>query len=340
MIQVEHADAAALVAGLAGKHILVVGDISLDEYLYGQATRLSREAPIPVLELMHREVILGAATNPAHNMVSLGSRATQVGIVGDDAEGQQVLEALQRDGIAADGVITAEAHRPTTTKTRILAHAPPRLPQQVARLDRVDHRPLAPVDEQRVCAILADYIPSVDAVLCSDYRLGLLTSEVVDTIRNLCQQHGVLLTVDAQGNSHYYREADLFRCNNVEAAAALGVALRTEAEYRAGLEQLRAKLRARLVIVTRGPDGLSMVSDETGYVRLEAVNVSDVYDTTGAGDTFIAVATLALVSGLDPLVVAHLANTAAALTVRKFGNAVVQPQELAAALRQHHACSV
>ncbi len=326
-------DTTALVAGLAGKHVLVVGDISLDEYLYGEATRLSREAPIPVLELMRREVILGAATNPAHNIVALGSRATQVGIVGDDPEGQQVREALRRGGIAADGVLTAAVPRPTTTKTRILAHAPPRLPQQVARLDRVDHCPLAPTDEERVCALLADHIPAVDAVLCSDYQLGLLTPRVVDTIRGLCQHHGVLLTVDAQGNSHYYREVDLFRCNNVEAAAALGTALRDEGEFRRGLDQLRATLRARLVIVTRGPDGLSLVSDETGYVRLEAVHVSDVYDTTGAGDTFIAVATLALAARLDPLAASHLANTAAALTVRKFGNAVVRPAELVEALR-------
>jgi bifunctional ADP-heptose synthase (sugar kinase/adenylyltransferase) len=147
----------------------------------------------------------------------------------------------------------------------------------------------------------------------------------------------VLLTVDAQGNSHYYREVDLFRCNDAEAAAALGRSLETEAEFRAGLTELQARLQARLVIVTRGPEGLSLLGEAVEYVHLPATNISEVYDTTGAGDTFIAVATLALAARLDPHATAHLANAAAAQVVRRLGNAVVTPAALmqAATAAQH-----
>ncbi len=318
----------ALVARLAGLRVLVIGDVSLDEYLYGRPTRLSREAPVPVLEMMHRTLIPGAAANPACNIVALGSHAIQVGIVGDDPSGDHLRHALRERGISPDGLITI-ANRPTTTKTRIMAHEPPRLPQQVARLDHIDRSPLPPHDEERIIHALSHHGPTVDAILCSDYQMGMLTPTVVGALRHLCQQHGVLLTVDAQGNSQYYQGVDLFRCNNVEAAAALGRPLWSEADYQHGVAELRNTLGAGLVIVTRGPQGLSMAGESFGYTHMPAVDVREVYDTTGAGDTFIAVATLALAAHIAPLEAARLANAAAALTVRKFGNTVVTPNELA-----------
>lgn len=325
--------AATSIERLAGLRVLVVGDISLDEYLYGRPTRLSREAPVPVLEHMRRECILGAAANPARNIVTLGSSAIQVSVVGDDREGTLLCEMLQHETISHAGVISVDG-RPTTTKTRILAHEPPRLPQHVARIDRIERSGISPADESRLLAMLTAHIPHVDVVLCSDYQLGLLSSRVVDTVRHLCRENRVLLTVDAQGNSHYYREVDLFRCNNIEASSALGTLLQSEDDYRWGLAALQSTLAATLVIVTRGPDGLSWYHAESGYFHVPAVAIREVYDTTGAGDTFIAVATLALAARLEPHMVVLLANAAAALTVRKFGNAVVTPAELAEVLQR------
>jgi rfaE bifunctional protein kinase chain/domain len=322
---------AALVPRLADRHILVVGDVSLDEYLFGRATRLSREAPVPVLELLRREIILGGAANPARNIVALGSMAAQVSIVGADLEGQQLRDLLHSAGIAAHGLVISPS-RPTTRKTRILAEESPRLPQQVARLDRLERAPLSPAEEELVIAALRAQIPAADAVICSDYQLGLMTPAVISAARDLCRAHGVLFTVDAQGNSHAYHSADLFRCNNQEAAAALGARLESEDDFAVGLARLRAELDARLVIVTRGPQGLSLLGAGLGYRHLSAVQVSEVYDTIGAGDTFIAVATLGLAAGLGPVESAQIANAAAALVVRRLGNAVVSPQELAAAL--------
>ncbi len=321
----------ALIPRLAGQRILVVGDVTLDEYLYGRATRLSREAPIPVLELLRREIILGGAANPARNIVALGGLATQVGVVGADPEGEQLRGLLHKANIADQGLVVSP-QRPTTRKTRILADEAPRLAQQIARLDRLDRTPLSPAEEAGIIATLSAQIPHHDAVICSDYQLGLLTPAVVATVRELCQAHGARFCVDAQGNSHYYTGADLFRCNDREAEAALGTPLRDEADFVAGLGRLRAELEARLVMVTRGPGGLSLVGEGTPYMHLPAARVSEVYDTTGAGDTFVAVTTMALTAGASPVEAARLANAAAALVVRRYGNAVVTPAELAAAI--------
>lgn len=311
---------------LTGRRILVIGDLSLDEYLFGRATRLSREAPIPVLELERREIILGGAANPARNIVALDSSATLIALVGADSEGDQVHDALRSANIIPALITTPD--RPTTRKTRILSHEPPRLPQQLARLDRLDRSPLMPSDEDQVIAALEAHLPGCDALLCSDYQLGLLTPRVVDAARRLCRTHHALLTVDAQGNADYYHDVDLFRCNDREAATTLGRPLRSEADFRAGLRELHQRLNARLIIVTRGPEGLALLGDDLDYTSLPAVNISEVYDTTGAGDTFIAVATLGLAGGISPLAAARIANRAAGLVVRKFGNAVVGLAEL------------
>lgn len=329
----DYEDIGAMVRGLGGRRVLVVGDISLDEYLFGRATRLSREAPVPVIELTRREVILGAAANPARNVMALESAATMVGVVGDDSEGAQLRSACAVHGISAVGLQTVVG-RPTTIKTRILVHEPPRLPQQVARLDRVDRRELTAEEETHIIDGLEEMVKQVDVVLCSDYQIGLLTRGIVRALRALCVAHGVLMTVDAQGNSHYYEEVDLFRCNDVEAGIALGRALRSEHDFREGLRELQQRLRARLVMVTRGPDGVSLIGADSPYQHIAATHVSDVYDTTGAGDTFIAVATLALAAGYPALMIATLANVAAARVVRKLGNAVVAPDELMLAMQE------
>jgi len=311
--------------------VLVVGDITLDEYLYGRATRLSREAPVPVLEWQRREIILGGAANPARNVVALGGTATLIGVVGDDDEGAQVRGLLSAAGIDAIGLVVSPA-RPTTRKTRIMADEAPRLPQQVARLDRLDRAPLAPAEAAEVISALRSLVPRHDAVLCTDYQAGLLTPPVVAAVRALCHEHGALFAVDAQGNSRYYTGADLFRCNDREAEAALGAPLRDEPAFAAGVARLRAELGARLVIVTRGPEGLSLEGAGVGYTQIPAVRVSEVYDTTGAGDTFVAVATMALSAGIGAVEAARLANAAAALVVRRVGNAVVAPEELMGAV--------
>ena len=316
---------------LAGQRVLVIGDVFLDEYITGRATRLSREAPIPVLEFAGRRYVPGGAANPSNNIVALGGMAYQVGVVGDDEAGQTLLAKLREVGIDTRAVVT-DPSRPTTTKTRIVAQGSLRFPQQLARIDHLDRRPVAGEVEKAIVAHMEALVPRVDAVLISDYRTGVASEAVVGAALELARQHGKLATVDSQGNLHKFSGFDLVKCNQREAEAVLGRALANEDDFRNAQEQLLTELGVQAILITRGPEGMSLLGCYQPYAHLPAANVSEVFDVTGAGDTVIAVTTLALAAGLDLLSAAYLANYAAGLVVRKLGNATVTPEELAWAI--------
>jgi rfaE bifunctional protein kinase chain/domain len=328
-------DRAALLAAipqLASRHVLVIGDLFLDEYLIGRAARLSREAPIPVLEFEEQRQLPGGGANPSMNVMALGGRVTQVGVVGDDRAGRTLTDQLDAAGIDVAGVVV-DPGRPTTTKTRVVARGSLRFPQQIARIDRVERRFLSPEIEARVVARVEDLARRVDAVLVSDYRSGLVTPAVVAAVRH-AQAVGRLVCVDSQGQLGHFIGFDLIKCNHHEAQDHVGrltgqrSAFRTEADYREAMACLWRELEVGALLITRGPDGLSLCSD-MGYVHLPAANRSEVFDVTGAGDTVVAVATLALVAGQSCVVAAMLANCAAGLVVRKLGVAAASPDELA-----------
>lgn len=310
--------------------VLVVGDVVLDEYIYGRATRLSREAPIPVLEWERRVMIPGGAANPAHNIAALGAKAILGGAVGDDPEGRQLLDLLTSAGVEPRCVLTDPA-RPTTVKTRVVAEGLLRFPQQVARIDRVPRKEIQPRIVASLDALLSNEVEHVDAVLCSDYLSGLLTPMLVAHLIAACREHDTLLTVDAQGELDKYRGADVLRCNNDEAQLHLGRQLATEDDYQTALDAMLHTLDVDLLIVTRGGDGLSLQGRDVPYSHIPAQRV-EVADTTGAGDTFIALLTLALAAKWEPLEAAKLANVGAGLVVRRFGNAVLGLVELEAQL--------
>jgi len=317
-----------LIPQLAGRTLLVIGDLFLDEYVLGQASRLSREAPIPVLELTRRFYVPGGAANPARNVCALGSQAMVVGVIGHDEAGTRLLSQLRQAGINPSGVVVDDS-RPTTTKTRILAEGSLRFPQQVARIDHVDRRPVSSNAEAELVARVHTLLPEVDAVLISDYQTGVTTEAVVKEAISGARAHGKLCTVDAQGAFHKYAGFDLIKGNRQEIKAALACQLRNEEEYRLASERLLNDINANAVIVTRGADGLSLFAHEEGYHHLPAANLSEVFDVTGAGDTVISVATLALAAGSSVSAAARLANYAAGLVVRKLGNAVATSEELA-----------
>jgi len=313
---------------LTGHHVLVVGDLFLDEYVVGQATRLSREAPLPVLEFVRRFYVPGGAANPAHNIRALGGQATVIGLIGRDSEGVQLLTELRQVGIDPAGVVVDES-RPTTTKTRIMAEGSLRFPQQVARLDHLDRRALDDKVEADLVAQVQRWVPQVDAVLVSDYQTGVARPAVVQAALSSAQAQRKICTVDAQGSFEKYAGFHLLKGNRQEAEAAVGHALHTEEDYHQAARALRERLGVEVVIITRGTEGLSLMGRREGYHHLPAANRTEVFDVTGAGDTVIAVATLALVAGAGLLVAARLANYAAGLVVRKLGNAVATTAELA-----------
>lgn len=324
-----------VVPQLADHHILVVGDLFLDEYLIGQALRLSREAPIPVLEFREQRQLPGGGANPSVNIVALGARVTQVGVIGDDDAGHELMNLLTDRNIGIEGIVV-DPDRPTTTKTRIVARGSLRFPQQVARIDRVDRRPLSPEIEARVVTRIEELAARVDAILISDYGSGLVTEGVVAAVRRT-QNPERIICVDTQGRLGHFAGADLAKCNHFEAQDYLErvfrrpVLLQNERDIEEAMIRLRDELHLDTLLITRGPDGLSVHSD-AGYAHFPAANRSEVYDVTGAGDTVVAVASLALAAGQTPSVAAVLANHAAGLVVRKLGVAAPSPSELAWAI--------
>jgi rfaE bifunctional protein kinase chain/domain len=320
-----------LIPRLASHKVLVIGDLFLDEYVIGQATRLSREAPIPVLELVRRFYVPGGAANPARNIGALGGRVTVVGLIGNDEAGKELLSELREVGVDPAGVIVDDS-RPTTTKTRIVAEGTLRFPQQVARIDRLSRQTVEGEIEARLIQQIEQLVPEVDAVLVSDYQSGVATQATVSAALRSTRAEGKLRTVDAQGAFSKYSGFDLIKGNRQEIEAALARPLGEEKDYHLAGAQLLDELGAAAVLITRGAEGLSLMARDEGYYHLPAANRTEVFDVTGAGDTVIAVATLALVAGASAVVAARLANYAAGLVVRKLGNAVATPEELAWAI--------
>lgn len=316
------------VARLAGKTVLVVGDVILDEYITGRATRMSREAPVPVLELESRHFIAGGAANPAANIVSLGSRAIQVGAIGADDSGAQLVKVLNNRGIDSAGIITCP-DRPTTVKTRVMAQMGLRFPQQVTRIDTVSRDAISEASEAQIAAFIEGRTGSVDAVLLSHYHGGLLTPTLVGQIRDLCRRHSVILTADVQGNLAQFAEIDVIKCNAADAERQLNRGLSTDDDFRDAALYLHRQFATReATVITLGNRGAALAT-ASGATICPAPKVSDVFDTVGAGDTAIAVMTLALAAGLDAEASVLLSNYASGIVVRHLGNYAPSPEELA-----------
>jgi rfaE bifunctional protein kinase chain/domain len=308
---------------LAGRRVLVVGDLVLDEYVTGRMTRISREAPIPIVEVLEKEHRAGSAASPAANVIALGSHATVVGVVGCDEPGARLELDLRNLGIDDQGLVRS-ADAVTSTKTRILAegytgglHGR----QQVLRLDQTS--PL-PARSAAACAeCVARLAPSFDAVLLSDYRGGVVGEATIAAAR----ASGRPITVDSQGDLRRFAGVNLVKVNQAEAQAALGTP-----DVLSGGEALRRELGANGLVVTLGADGMLVFAERAEPRHVPAVSATQVFDVTGAGDTVIAVLTLGLIGGLELRRAAELASAAASVVVRRLGVAVATPDEIAAAL--------
>lgn len=321
-----------LIPRLGGHAVLVLGDVILDEYIVGQATRMSREAPVPVLEFESRRLIPGGAANPAANITALGSTAVQVGVIGADAEATTLRQVLQALGIETDCLVV-DAGRPTTLKTRLLAHMGLRFPQQVARMDRLSREPVGNDVERSLRGAIATRMSQVQAVLMSDYQVGLLTPPLIEMVRALAGEQGLLLAADAQGGLDKYSGFSLVKCNADEAQTFLRRPLQTDDDFAAAATELRATLRLTgAMLITRGAAGITLAEADGRVSHCPAPKVTDVYDTVGAGDTTIAVLTLAVLAGASYPEAAMLANYASGLVVQRVGNYTPTRAELLAAL--------
>lgn len=318
-------DLLEIIPRFSGKRILVIGDLCLDQYIVGKARRLSREAPVPVLEFQEEFALPGAAANPALNIQALGGQALMVGVVGNDPAGHVLRRQLEEKGISCQGVLT-DGHYRTTVKTRVVAEASLVFPQQVVRVDRQDPSGIDGSLRRRLMDFIRSAGSEVDAILLSDYKGGVVCPEVIQISADLGQ--GKIITVDSQGDLFKFRGFTLVKSNQQEAEALLGRPLADEASLKRAGRRLLKRLAAGAVLITQGGEGMSLFQDDGLSLHIPAANRSQVFDVTGAGDTVIATATLALCAGARMDQAVTLANHAAGLVVRKLGNATATQEEL------------
>jgi D-beta-D-heptose 7-phosphate kinase/D-beta-D-heptose 1-phosphate adenosyltransferase len=316
-----------ILQGFGRKKVLVLGDLMLDEYLFGRVSRISPEAPVPVVEVDSEKLMLGGAANVAWNIRSLGGRAVPVGVVGRDRARRLLAKELSAKGIPIAGLIE-EPGRHTTVKTRIVAHR-----QQVVRVDREHRRDISPASQARVAERVRNLLPGCQALLIEDYNKGLLTSSLLKDVLETAKVCKKIITVDPKFD-HFldFKGVTLFKPNLLETERALGMKLKGTKDIARAGGRLLEELGAEAVLITAGEQGmyLCLPGKPTKHIPTAAQEVCDV---SGAGDTVIAAITLALASGASFEEAAAIANHAAGVEVSRFGVAAVTVSELREALR-------
>lgn len=307
-----------IVARFAGLKILVVGDVMLDRFIVGRVTRISPEAPVPVVRFQGEQCRLGGAANVAHNLGALGGKPALVGVVGADAASERLIEQLDAAGIRRDGLVRDD-ERPTTEKVRVVTERN----QQVVRIDYERDVDIGDRIESAVIERITVLGGDARALLVSDYLKGCVTRSVVQTLRTL----GAPLLIDPKiPHLMYYSGATLITPNNHEAEAATHMRIRSDDEARAAAREFRYRAQCGAALVTRGEHGM-WLSDDASELAIPAI-AREVADVTGAGDTVVATLALAVAAGATLLEAAILANHAAGVVVGKFGPATVTPKEL------------
>jgi len=315
-----------LLASAAAVRVLVAGDVMLDRYLGGAATRISPEAPVPVVRVTEEWVALGGAANVASNVVSLGARCTLAGIVGNDRDAAEIRESLRASGIDDAGLFTVPS-RPTTVKTRIVARH-----HQVARFDREVEYDLDAESASRLAVLVRELARDADVIVLEDYNKGALTRPVVAAALQVSAESGKPLIVDPKSRGFFdYPGATVFKPNLLELESALRESARPDDPV--WMERTRRTLGCAHLLVTLGEGGMSLLTQTGEFVRVPTV-ARAVYDVSGAGDTVTAALAVAIGAGATLAEAAVLANHAAGIEVGKPGVATVTPDELRELLRE------
>ncbi|MBN2126606.1 MAG: D-glycero-beta-D-manno-heptose-7-phosphate kinase [Deltaproteobacteria bacterium] len=302
--------------------VLVVGDIIMDEYVWGDVNRISPEAPVPVVEVRQETKMLGGAANVINNIASLGGMAVLCGVIGNDPTGREIRHRIEGLGLGTEGILV-ETGRTTSIKTRVVAHN-----QQVVRFDRESRRTIRPDNTERLLNFIRKAMKGLDAVVVADYGKGVVTGALMDGLRDLAGDVGIIIAVDPKtGNFPYYQGVDVITPNHHEAGAYTGIEiLDEETLIRAGTKMLQ-DLGCRSVLITQGKDGMTLF-EQQGEISHIPTEARKVYDVTGAGDTVISTLCLGLASGMDLKSAAILSNFAAGIVVGEVGTSTVKAEEL------------
>jgi len=319
-----------VVSRFPSKKILVVGDIMLDTFVWGNVDRISPEAPVPVVEIVRDTAMPGGCGNVANNILALGGKALVLTVVGDDANGERLRTMMRSSGAETDGIFS-DTGRPTTVKTRIIAHN-----QQMVRIDRESRRQIAASVWNRIQTFLHERMGEIDAILISDYGKGVITRALLNRLIVLARRRDIPITVDPK-IEHFleYKRVTILTPNTNEAVQGMRCHRKPQSEEEMvslGRRILQV-LRSDALVITQGEKGMTLF--EGRRVHHIPTRAKEVYDVTGAGDTVIASLTLALASGAGMRAGCEIGNFAAGVVVGKVGTATCSPQELAAIMREH-----
>lgn len=306
--------------------ILVVGDLMLDTFIWGDVRRISPEAPVPVVDVREETQFLGGTANVVNNVASMGGEVLTTGVIGNDSAGSRLVNLLETIGVTADGLVIEE-ERPTTIKTRIIARN-----QQVVRFDRESRASLGGKSLERVLSYIRNNLSNIHGIIVSDYAKGMITADFMDALRSLVSNSGVPVLVDPKvRHIDVYRSVTMVTPNHDEASMMAGIEIHDEASLIAAGTALLQRLECGTLLITRGKDGMSIFQNDGLMTHIPTV-ARRVFDVTGAGDTVIAALVLGIASGLSPVEAALIANMAAGIVVGEVGTATVTAQQLRTAI--------
>ncbi len=313
-----------IVKNFSMSHVLVIGDIMVDHFIWGRVSRISPEAPVPVVEVHADNLMLGGCGNVLNNVYTLGGHVYGTGVIGNDDMGEKLLEEFRKRQIDTGGIIT-EQNRPTTLKTRIVAHN-----QQVVRFDRENKKPVEAASIEKIIAYVRTVRDNLGAIVISDYNKGVVTKTLLDGIREIISGSNIVACVDPKRNDFsFYQGFHIITPNHHEAGRAVGIEIRNGNDLVRAGKVLLNQYDFKALLITRGEEGMNLFEKDgrTMHTAFPA-EAREVYDVTGAGDTVIGVLALCLASGATFREAAAIANHAAGIVVGKVGTATVSREEL------------
>jgi rfaE bifunctional protein kinase chain/domain len=321
-------DTERLIDRFSEGRVLVVGDVILDEFIWGKVDRISPEAPVPVVTVEKETQLLGGAANVVNNIRSLGGQVAFAGLVGGDERGRKILRLLEESGVETEGVLI-DPRRPTTGKTRIVAHS-----QQVVRFDRESQAPLSQGYADSLASYVREMIHHANTVVIADYGKGVVTEQLIRAITQISRKENKAVALDPKMRRfHLYRDVTIVTPNSQEAGVASGREIIDEDSLREAGGKLLERFNCEAVLITRGEDGMALF-ERGGEAILVPTTAREVFDVTGAGDTVIGVMALALAVRASFSEAAVISNFAAGVVVGKVGTATVTPKELKTAMRE------
>ena len=313
---------------LSSPKILVIGDLALDEMIYGDAERISREAPVLILQHTKTKLILGGASNAAHNVATLNNgQVGVIGVAGNDYHRDLLYETFNNAKIDCKGIVE-DKDRKTIVKTRISGSITTSITQQIVRIDRQSKGFINEKTEEKILKNIQKELPEYDGVILSNYHIGTLTQKIIDYTIELANKLGKVVIVDAQRDLGGYKNVTSMTPNLPDTEKSVGFEINNIEDLKRAGSKLLNETCAKSILITCGADGMFVAQPDNEYTKIPVFNKSEVFDVTGAGDTVTAVYSLALAAGIAPVYSAIIGNLAASIVVRQFGCATTTIEEL------------